>query len=564
MKKLSELLVFLILLLFTTVLLAQESGINNSTSNIEIFGRIKDETGPLPQASVIVQGTNRGTVSDENGYFRIRVSNGETVIFKYLGKKDIYFRDFSEQKITVLMEDDLENLDEVSVKARTDKNKEVIGQFGKVEKKSVGFAVKTLKKDQLNKGAVYVSELILGRFNPLTAQTIQGETGILIVVDGVAQQQENFNNNIIGPQLTIDNWLSVEAVEAINFIRPIQATTRYGTLGVNGAIEIITKNNRAFYRDKNSKNYTDKFTGKTITISELPKGKYMSEFDDTLTSKEALALYESEKKNNKNNLDYYIDVSDFFQNRTDKTAARFILKDAESQFQNDISNLKAIAYKFQEYHEHKDALRVFNRIMFLSSGSFQSYRDLAQAYHFNREHKKAFQIYDVLMRNNEIANNKEFGLKKTIENEYENIINKHRSLINIEHVNKKYLERKNILDYRITIEWNDLDAEFILQGVDPNRHHFNWEHSMISDPERVMKEKEQGFAIEESFLSKNDKGEWHFNMQYLVNEFAKVQKPFYVKVTVFENFGKPNETSEIKVIRLSQPDVNVNIATIKI
>ncbi|NQY07010.1 MAG: carboxypeptidase-like regulatory domain-containing protein [Flavobacteriaceae bacterium] len=535
----------------------------NGNKEIIIKGYVKDDSGPLPLVSVLVQGKKRGTTTDDNGLFEIAVKQGETLVFKYLGKEDVYFSDFSNRRITVLMTDTDESLNEVMVKVQKKEEDYIVGPYGRKHSKGSGFSSRSFRKDQFNRGALYVSELIKGRFQMMGAQTINGETGVLIVVDGVPQGQENLSTQATGPTLSIDYWLDVNLVEQINVLRSIQATARYGTLGVNGAIEIITVNNPFLYKKRLSQNYTEKFKGETIALEDITKESYVQDYEN-LSLEAAFNLYNERKTNNKANLNYYVDIYDVLDDKNADELARIVLKDAEENFQDDIVSLKAIAYKYQEGNRTEDALRVFNRIMFLSSGSFQAYRDLAQAYHFNGEHRKAFKIYDAMIRNEKVSENENFGLKKTIKNEYENLINKHRSLLDVKNTKEEYLERENLLDYRVTIEWNDLDAEFNLQVVDPKKHHFTWSHSKEGDPERIRREKEQGFALEESFLTKDDKGEWSFNMQYLINPPVVNQKSVYVKLIVFENYGKANEKRTIKVFRLDDPEKNINVVKLEI
>jgi hypothetical protein len=54
-----------------------------------ISGVVKDENGdPIPGVSVVVKGTKRGTLTDNNGKFQIEVSGGDKVLqFSFVGMK---------------------------------------------------------------------------------------------------------------------------------------------------------------------------------------------------------------------------------------------------------------------------------------------------------------------------------------------------------------------------------------------------------------------------------------------------------------------------------------------
>ena len=54
-----------------------------------VLATILDETGgPLPGATVLVDGTNRGVPTDFDGNFSIQVWEGETLIVSYVGYAD--------------------------------------------------------------------------------------------------------------------------------------------------------------------------------------------------------------------------------------------------------------------------------------------------------------------------------------------------------------------------------------------------------------------------------------------------------------------------------------------
>ena len=54
-----------------------------------VLGTVLNKTvGPLPGASVIVEGSNRGVTSDFDGNFSIQASEGEVLVVSYVGYAD--------------------------------------------------------------------------------------------------------------------------------------------------------------------------------------------------------------------------------------------------------------------------------------------------------------------------------------------------------------------------------------------------------------------------------------------------------------------------------------------
>lgn len=77
------------LILFVTFQLQAQL---DSTEVIQFSGQIFHEEDnqmeALTYANIYVEGTNRGTVSDFDGFFSIPVRRNETIVFKYLGFSD--------------------------------------------------------------------------------------------------------------------------------------------------------------------------------------------------------------------------------------------------------------------------------------------------------------------------------------------------------------------------------------------------------------------------------------------------------------------------------------------
>ena len=63
-----------------------------------VTGTVNDDTGaPLPGATVIVEGTNRGVATDFDGNFAIEAEQGEVLLLTYIG--------YADQRLTVGSQD---------------------------------------------------------------------------------------------------------------------------------------------------------------------------------------------------------------------------------------------------------------------------------------------------------------------------------------------------------------------------------------------------------------------------------------------------------------------------
>jgi hypothetical protein len=83
-------IVFVIFLLVSPGLKAQRIGDANRDSVVQLYGVIMtaDSLRAIPSASVIVNGTGRGTVTNPDGVFSIAVLRGNQITFSCIGFKD--------------------------------------------------------------------------------------------------------------------------------------------------------------------------------------------------------------------------------------------------------------------------------------------------------------------------------------------------------------------------------------------------------------------------------------------------------------------------------------------
>ena len=84
-----------------------------------ISGTVSDVSGlPLPGASVLVKGTATGTSTDFDGKYSIKVDQGATLVFSFVGYTSQEILVGASSSINVTMQDSAESLEEVVVTAQ--------------------------------------------------------------------------------------------------------------------------------------------------------------------------------------------------------------------------------------------------------------------------------------------------------------------------------------------------------------------------------------------------------------------------------------------------------------
>lgn len=227
----------------------------NEKADIVVKGTVKDSNElPLPGATVTIQGTTKGTVTDVDGNYSIEVPEGATLLFSYIGFEPQSIVVGSKSVIDVTLAEKASDLDEF-----------VVTSFGMAkDQKKLGYATTTIKADELIKvGTPNVATALYGKAPGVRIQSgaggatsavnitirglnsIEGNTQPLIIMDGVPIRNENVsNNNYWNDQRLRGNGLldiNPADIENISILKGASAAALYGSEAVNGVVLITTK-----------------------------------------------------------------------------------------------------------------------------------------------------------------------------------------------------------------------------------------------------------------------------------------------------------------------------------
>ncbi len=225
----------------------------------EVSGTVTDASGPLPGASVVVQGTTTGTQTDFDGNYTLNnVDANAILVVSYIGYKTQEVPVNGRSTIDVTLEEDAEALDEV-----------VIIGYGTTTVKDATGAVAAVTSEDFNKGVIASpEELIQGKTAGVQITQTSGEPGAgvqlrirgtnsvrsnnnpLFVVDGVPLAGDDTSpsgGNIgVGTSTSRNplNFLNPADIESISVLKDASATAIYGSRGANGVVIITTKSGK--------------------------------------------------------------------------------------------------------------------------------------------------------------------------------------------------------------------------------------------------------------------------------------------------------------------------------
>lgn len=225
--------------------------------DIKIIGTVKDEAGqPIPGVSVKLKGvSNIGASTDAKGNYSINVPENGTLVFTAIGFLQQEVSIGNKRTISITLMADIQNLGEV-----------VVVGYGTVKKRDVTGAVKSLKREDFNQGAITsADQLIAGKaagvqvvqnsaepgggisVNIRGSGSINADNSPLYVVDGlpldnsaaVSGSGANFLKSK-SPRNPL-NSINPADIQSIEILKDASATAIYGSRGANGVVLITTR-----------------------------------------------------------------------------------------------------------------------------------------------------------------------------------------------------------------------------------------------------------------------------------------------------------------------------------
>ena len=222
-------LITLLLLLVSGPLFAQKK---------VVTGLVCDEQNvPLIGATVMVKGTQNGTIADVDGTYTLTVKEGDVLQAVFTGYLTEEVTVGKAEKVNFILKEDRTLLDEVVV----------IG-YGQTKKSDLTGSVTSVKMNDIKDAPAYsVDNAMQGRIAGAEVMSTTGEPGAtttirirgtrsveasnepLIVVDGVVDAIADLND------------ISPEDIESITVLKDASSTAIYGARGANGVILVTTR-----------------------------------------------------------------------------------------------------------------------------------------------------------------------------------------------------------------------------------------------------------------------------------------------------------------------------------
>jgi TonB-linked SusC/RagA family outer membrane protein len=217
------------------LLIAHSQGIAQSNA---VSGTVLSaiDNSPLPGVTVTLKGKSQGTVTDSDGRFSINAQPTDVLVFSFIGMKTHEQEAGNSSGLTISMEEDLTNLDEV-----------VIVGYGEQKKTNLTGAVSTVDTKVLESRPIAdVGRGLQGTTPGLNVVVPSGEIGSdpLIRIRGQFPSIQGGAS----PLILLDNveipsiqLVNPDDIESISILKDAASASIYGAKGAFGVILITSK-----------------------------------------------------------------------------------------------------------------------------------------------------------------------------------------------------------------------------------------------------------------------------------------------------------------------------------
>ncbi|MEZ4810078.1 MAG: hypothetical protein R2819_06930 [Allomuricauda sp.] len=567
-----------------------------------IQGKITNEGSPLKDVHITNISSGDQVASNKEGMYEIMASPKEELRFTYIGMDTVSVIVEDVTKIlNIKMNLRIEELDEVTVsktllkgqkelELEYDSNPNIIkSAYGYLNKETSGYSIRIIGEDEID-NAASLDFLLTGRFAGVSAgcniltdmlyasmRSSNMSAGILMRQQSDSKSSSTTKGNpfrssgnvVFDVDGMILNSISCGAlrgnVRRIAFISSLAGLARYGR-GIKGVVVINTKTGTVTPKDANGTPYDRALLRNNYLTEDVVDAEgegtslpgYVMELKESGSLETARAVFEKYKLKYASHPFFYLDSYRYFYDK-EKTFADTILDTYIGLTDNNPVLLKAMAYVLESQGQQEQAHSFYKKVYMLRPEYAQSFIDMANSYRNLDKPESAASLYarHSYLLDKGFLPKDSLELAAIMQREVDNLFDLDNGSLKIKKRKKAYDERST----RLVFDWNDSEAEFDLQFVNPNSQYFSWKHTLEEMPDRIRSEKELGYAMADFLLDNELLGTWKINATYHGN---KQLTPTYLKATIYRNYGSKLQSKEVKVFKLGMKGTNQHLFDLKI
>lgn len=259
-----------------------------ATQQKGISGTVNDKLGlPLPGVSVVVKGTTIGTITDNDGNFKLSIpASTQTLVFSFVGMVSQEVAVGDKTTFNIVLQDENVDVEEV-----------VVVGYGTQKKVNLTGAVSAVKIDEkiTSRSLSNVSSGLNGLIPGLAVSQNSGMAGrnnVSLLIRGLGTVNNANPLVVVDGMPDVDiNRLNMNDIESISILKDATSSAVYGSRAANGVILITTKSGKGM--DKTRINFSSSYAIEHPTKSY----EFMADYPRALTLHQRLAAVNTLRNN---------------------------------------------------------------------------------------------------------------------------------------------------------------------------------------------------------------------------------------------------------------------------
>jgi uncharacterized protein YfaP (DUF2135 family) len=171
-------------------------------------------------------------------------------------------------------------------------------------------------------------------------------------------------------------------------------------------------------------------------------------------------------------------------------------------------------------------------------------------------------LYISLTKNWYQYENRYRGLRSILLTEMNSIIARHKKDIDLSEINTSIIKPLPV-DLRIVVDWNKDETDIDLHIIQPGGEECYYGHRQSKAGGRMAEDFTQGYGPEEYQIRDAPKGKYSIQVNYYGDRYQKKQVPSFIKLTVYKNYGRVNQTVTTQTLIMDNQTGKVEIGEVK-
>jgi TonB-dependent SusC/RagA subfamily outer membrane receptor len=432
--------------------------------------------------------------------------------------------------------------------------------------KELGYSVSRVSAAELTQGrAVNLQNELTGKVSGLNIQTVNN--GVFadtrITLRGIRSLTGNNQPMMIldGSPIPLSYISSINPndIQYVNILKSPAATAIYGPDGVNGAIIIQTKRGSRYYYSSYWGRYKLKDREDVDYLVELKEAVYREKF----------SKYQELRKLFGYEPGFYFDAAQHFYEVGFQKDAMAILFSAADISNGNLQVQLAMGYVLESWKKYDEAIKLYTNLLVANENDFQTWRNLALTFYQKGDYQQAVDIfYQAITKvqdNNGYYNQ---TIKAMMLQEMNAVIVIHKERLDLSKINQQLIRPLEV-DLRITLDCNNMDLFSNVLIMEPDGTTCSYIKPESEKGGKLTRNDSyyRGYysdAPEEYQIKKAQNGKYKIKLNYSDSRgyYYDVKVPTVVKITLFKNFGKPDQTMVIENVIMDNQHGEVEIGEV--